>query len=413
MEKDLLLANDKYKRIREKIESAQNIINSRRTTMSVFGIILLALISYGIGLLLPEDLEFIFCSFAGLSSIIIPIIIASRIDGKIRKQLSQKVASELSMICQNEDWPLGWVMDALNVQYSNSSVFREITGILNIVPSGNKFINLSSDENIGLRTLRVVMKRYRLGFKEGTEEWTVRITPLGLEFDCVEGKTADKDDAIHISLDRREANVRMSVKDAKGDIFQQLNGMFFGTFINISSIQEVPGTSSAPGIINGAKFLITRPDATLLRSWLDETPDEIREPVEGKVREAMNAANEIMKTAVSVAIRNRGMSLVAWGIAQFVFSNYLEPKWGIAFVIIGLLNLVFPHRVLFLVNGLTLVIVGIWNTSLGYVDGNIFWRWIGMAQVLWGAEEIQRFDHYSPKNIKHRGNDSRKVKGSK
>ena len=67
MEKDLLLTNEKFKRIREKIESAQNIINSRRTTIIVFGIILLALISYGIGLLLPEDIEFVFCSFAGLS----------------------------------------------------------------------------------------------------------------------------------------------------------------------------------------------------------------------------------------------------------------------------------------------------------------------------------------------------------
>lgn len=413
MEKDLLLTNEKFKRIREKIESAQNIINSRRTTIIVFGIILLALISYGIGLLLPEDIEFVFCSFAGLSSIIFPIIIANRIDKKIRIQLSQKVASELIVICQNEEWQLGWVMDALNVQYSNSTVFREITGLLNIIPSGDKSINLSSDENIGLRTLRAVMKPYRLGFKEGAEEWTVRITPLTLEFDSVEGKTVDKDDAIHISLDRREANVRMSVVDAKGDIFQQLNGMFFGTFINISSIQEVPGTSSAPEIINGAKFLITRPDASLLRSWLDETPDEIREPVERKVREAMKAANEVMKTAVSVAIRNRGMSLVAWGIIQFVFSNYLEPKWGIAFVIIGLLNLAFPRRALFLVNGLTLVIVGIWNTSLGFVDGNIFWRWFGMAQVLWGGEEIQRFDHYSPANIKRRGKDDRMVKGPK
>lgn len=388
MDKDLILTNENFIQIRKKIESAQEIINGRRKTIIVIGIILLGLISYGLSLLISVDMQFLFCGISGLGSIIISKLIADRVDEGHRKLVSQKLANELRRICFKEGWQLGSVVDVLNVQYSNKSVFREITAILNIIPSENMPINLSSDGNIFLRALREIMVPYGLGFRAGTEEWIVLLTPSAMEFDSVDGETADKDEVIHFSISRGEANVRMSVMDGKGEAFTQLNGRSFGTIVGINATQAVPETNSAPEIKYGAKFLIARQDATLLKSWLDETPDEIREPIEKKV-------SENLKAAMLTAIRNRGAGLVVWGIAHFVFSNYLDARWGAILLAIGVVNLASPRRGLFILNGLALILVGIWNIYTNFFGGIWGFYMIGGMQILWGIEEIERFGHFA------------------
>ncbi len=55
MEKDLVIADAKFKQFREKIESTQYIIKSRRTALRFIGIFSIAAISFGASYLVPLD----------------------------------------------------------------------------------------------------------------------------------------------------------------------------------------------------------------------------------------------------------------------------------------------------------------------------------------------------------------------
>ena len=192
----------------------------------------------------------------------------------------------------------------------------------------------------------------------------------------------------------------MGLHNVIADIFQPITGGPSGTVIGINSLESVPGASSAPEIKYGDKFLARRQDATHLRSWLDETPDEIRDPLETKLKATVS-------TAMSTAIRSRGAGLIGWGIAHFFFSSLLEPAWGIAFNAIGILNLAVPRRLLFVINGLALVAVGCWNGYLSVVGASRLLGLFAAAQVAWGVEEMERFDHYSLANIRRRAKGGR------
>lgn len=96
-------------------------------------------------------------------------------------------------------------------------------------------------------------------------------------------------------------------------------------------------------------------------------------------------------------LQARGLGMIALGIAHIAIPQ-LAWFFSIPLIIAGILNIIFPKRAMFLLNGLVLIVVGAWNVFL-FIEGgaHVIWKWIGMFQVLGGAEEMGQFF----KNISH------------
>ena len=131
MDTDLILSNEKIISFRERIRKNQDVLKSRRTTIILPGIILLGLISYGLGFLFSnDDAQFQFCSVSVLVSIILPIVIANRVVGRNRKQVAQNLANELSTICKEAGWAPESVVNALYIHLSQNPLFKAISSSL-------------------------------------------------------------------------------------------------------------------------------------------------------------------------------------------------------------------------------------------------------------------------------------------
>jgi len=171
-----------------------------------------------------------------------------------------------------------------------------------------------------------------------------------------------------------------------GGGFKALGGTLSGVIVYIRP--EIPDSATSgfgAETSYDAKFIMTRGDASQLRSWLSETPAEIRQPIETKLQRDL-----------ATEIRARGVGLIVLGIFHFVFSKSLEPTWGAVMLVIGLLNLAIPSRAMFIVDGIALIAAGLWNALIGSIGGNVFWRIFGMGQVVWGLAEFGKFGRYAP-----------------
>ena len=90
-------------------------------------------------------------------------------------------------------------------------------------------------------------------------------------------------------------------------------------------------------------------------------------------------------------LRGWGVALILIGIAQY-FIPFLDPLWAFVVVPLGVLSLVLARRALFIAIGGTLVAVGLLNIFSGDVGG---WTFYGLAQIVWGVQEIRRFERYA------------------
>lgn len=102
-------------------------------------------------------------------------------------------------------------------------------------------------------------------------------------------------------------------------------------------------------------------------------------------------------------LRFRGIGLIIAGIVLFIF--WRDVVMSSAAVVLGVLNLLFPKRPMFAVNGVVFILVALLNVLVGIgnmilsggglaVNGPII---LGMLQFGWGAQEFEKFSKFGPK----------------
>lgn len=66
----------------------------------------------------------------------------------------------------------------------------------------------------------------------------------------------------------------------------------------------------------------------------------------------------------------------------------LDPTWGYGLIGLGLMDLVFHFRFMFIVNGLVICLAGLMNI-FGSPIG--FWTVFGLMQLRWGVQEMGKY----------------------
>jgi len=99
-------------------------------------------------------------------------------------------------------------------------------------------------------------------------------------------------------------------------------------------------------------------------------------------------------------IRGWGIPLILIGAAHLIFRNFLNPVWGVALMVLGVVNLAIPVPAMAIINGLALICVGLLNiftfsTTIFLAGGSHFWILLGIFQIGWGASEIGKYKRYS------------------
>lgn len=238
-------------------------------------------------------------------------------------------------------------------------------------------VETGGETEIVFRALREV------AFK--TESWQIALTSSAMEF-TLQGPPG-KDEKTHISIPRSAATTRLKTEGGFGRNFRKLNGKRSGIILYIKPLTPDAALVGV-GVQYEDKFLISREDWSRIRSWLAETPAEERREAEKEARSRLAAE-----------LRGRGVVYLLLGGAHFVFSNSLEPTWGVVLVLIGLLNLAVVDRSLFIINGVALVLAGAWNALIGELGGSFGWRMLGIGQVVWGLQEFSRYGHYGTLSV--------------
>jgi hypothetical protein len=139
---------------------------------------------------------------------------------------------------------------------------------------------------------------------------------------------------------------------------------------NAVAVVDKPPTDG----IHHQKTVSTRGQQLTKTKRVSATKPDLTETPEDKVRDDLH---------------NWGLGLIGLGIVHFVFSNFLNPVWGVVIVVIGAINLVFPLRGMFIVNGLVLFVAGLMNiSSVTAYEG---WGKFGLFQLGWGILEMRKY----------------------
>jgi len=88
-------------------------------------------------------------------------------------------------------------------------------------------------------------------------------------------------------------------------------------------------------------------------------------------------------------IRGWGIGFLVVGAIHILVSGFLNPLWGGILMLLGLVNLLIQHRVMYIVNGAGILLAGIMNIVL--TGGNPGWLVFGILQLKWGVGEIQKY----------------------
>ena len=93
--------------------------------------------------------------------------------------------------------------------------------------------------------------------------------------------------------------------------------------------------------------------------------------------------------------RKLGVGLIILGIAHLALKEILDPFWGVIIIVLGFFNLVVSKRIMFTINGLSLLLVGFMNIFNSLSNNNLsFWFSLGIMQLIWGVIEIKRYFNY-------------------
>jgi hypothetical protein len=103
-------------------------------------------------------------------------------------------------------------------------------------------------------------------------------------------------------------------------------------------------------------------------------------------------------------LRGLGILLILWGVIPFIFPQAFSRGWGVVFIVLGIVNLLVRHRVLFILSGVAFLAVGVWN-SINFLlfhylrpganwFSNIIWIILGIFQIIWGVQMIKKYNDY-------------------
>ena len=87
-------------------------------------------------------------------------------------------------------------------------------------------------------------------------------------------------------------------------------------------------------------------------------------------------------------IRGWGVGFLIVGAIHLIASGFLNPIWGAVIILLGLINLCVQHRVMYIVNGVAILVAGVMNLAW---TGNSGWIVFGLFQLHWGISEIRKF----------------------
>lgn len=90
-------------------------------------------------------------------------------------------------------------------------------------------------------------------------------------------------------------------------------------------------------------------------------------------------------------LRTMGIGMMVVGVLSLLLRNLLDPVWGVVIIVLGVLNLVIKHRAMYIVNGIALIGVGIFNILAIVLSATPFWVLFGIMQIGWGVAEIKKF----------------------
>jgi len=91
-------------------------------------------------------------------------------------------------------------------------------------------------------------------------------------------------------------------------------------------------------------------------------------------------------------IRGWGVALMIMGIIQIAVP-LLSTPWGGVLIALGLTELFFQHRSLYIVNGIVIIIAGVMNMIVGIEEGTSLVLF-AILQFIWGANELRKFFKY-------------------
>lgn len=98
----------------------------------------------------------------------------------------------------------------------------------------------------------------------------------------------------------------------------------------------------------------------------------------------------------STEIRNSGIVILLLGIIHFALSEFLDYRWGVVLVVIGIIAFFYQSRKMLVVFGGSLILVGLLNIFSSMVYENIAsaWQAFGYLQIILGCGELYNF--YKP-----------------
>lgn len=177
------------------------------------------------------------------------------------------------------------------------------------------------------------------GFKKRIP-WNIRLNETQAEFSCQEDERK-----IVVSRDTARSQIRF---------------MQTGLMLSESTIATVSGTVNLDFGGNKAKLV----------KWFP--------PISGE---------EIQKD-----LRGMGIGMMVVGVISILLKNFLDPIWGALLILLGILNLVIKNRIMYIVNGIALIAVGIFNILAIITTSSAFWLLFGFMQIGWGISEIKKFN---------------------
>lgn len=176
------------------------------------------------------------------------------------------------------------------------------------------------------------------GFKKRIP-WNASLNETRAEFSCQEDERK-----IVVSRDTARSQIRF---------------MQTGLMLSESTIATVSGTVNLDFGRNKAKLI----------KWFP--------PISGE---------EIQKD-----LRGMGIGMMVVGVISILLRNFLNPIWGALLILLGILNLVIKDRIMYIVNGIALIGVGIFNILAIITASSAFWLLFGFMQIGWGISEIKKF----------------------
>lgn len=105
-----------------------------------------------------------------------------------------------------------------------------------------------------------------------------------------------------------------------------------------------------------------------------------------KVSKGVENVNNYCKTV--------GIIFLVLGVIHIILSGVLSSWWGVMLILLGILVLSYRSKIMIIIVGSALILVGILNISDSILyEIDAFWLVFGVLQIIWGVQELIRYKH--------------------